>query len=482
MATIPVDDTSPLAPAPGPAFSKGGWPTLTPNAQLIARAALPMILNRKRWIHRQVETLTFLDADRMARRVSVDLTVPRLRGLGVDPEGQPSVVYLPVALLNRQVMENFDMRDELGDALPCLTLVQHDAIVLSMLSALSLDALEQTLGSNQLENPQARAAVKVLQGMIVKRDPQARLEWETACKLQGSMESMIVANNEARTLIEDLDTQFALFVAVRAGPGDRRIVKFSMEANIDEHTDDDRRSKRRERLGRVLMARPWDMLIEAPIAGRASSVHVEIPAPDELVIAKARLVERIADTDAQATDRSSSDATRWKTLKSVVGPTPMAHLHPDMAPPRGTLVKLEVSFALRRDGLLTAGALIALTTSGLLAAGVVLHLAGIAPKTDAAGAVIVALPALYAPVLATSSAHRLVRRMVGAVRAFVLGSALLSFIAAASLAAALPQEDRAWLWAALLVASLPCSAVLGAAWWRAAQIPDGTPLRAPRGR
>lgn len=437
-----------------PSFDAAGWPTLASNASAIAHDAIPLILERRRWIHRQVETLTFIDADRMRRHVSLDLTVPAQPSTTDAVASVAGVVYLPVALLRRRVMDDFDMRDEQGAALPCLTVPQHNAIVQSMLSAVALGALAEAGIPSPKTDAKVKRTLNTLHEMIIEQSRQANMDWTKQANSRSGLARHIMADLIARPLIEDLTTQFVLFVPLAAAAGERRVLKFSLEVPI-ERLPGQRRSERPHN-AKMRPAITREVRIDTPIAGRAGSVHVEVPAPDELVIASARLIELDRGEEHVLADIGRA-------------PVPIAHLHPKQVPERGRPVQLVVSFALRRDGLATAGALIAVTTSTLLATGLSLHLADVSPRADAAGAVIVALPALYAPVLALSSTHRLVRSIVRTMRTLVLASAALSFAAAASLAATLPAHVRPWLWLGLLIASLPSSLGLSRMWLQAPQ-------------
>lgn len=432
------------------------WIKLSAKPSAIAKTALPMILERDRWIHRQVETLTILDADRMLRHVSVDLTVPKMEGLS---ENDPETVYLPIALLRREVMENFDLRDEEGAALPCLTAAQHDEVVQSMLAGATLGALVGAGYEEPDKDDDVQQVLELVRSMTVRRSLEARRKWTALRGRRREIKQCILANEGASALIEDLRDQFPLFVPLRASAGDRRVLKFSLEVGIARHSDDvaslGKTPRRRRSRSDTLLARPWPLIAETPIAGRADSVHIEIPAPEELFVASASL---------------DAIGGRRKNIVAITKPVPVAHLHPITVPKRGTDVELTVHFVLRRDGLATAGMLLASTTTALLAAGLGLHLIGVAPRADAAGAVVVALPAIYAPILAISSAHRLVRRIVSGARTLMLLSAGISFAAAGSLGVGLPANDRAWLWLALLLASLPPTLLLAWAW-----------IRAPRG-
>lgn len=449
-ATGAAHDGATHPPPVSASFDASGWPAIRLRASGIAAASLPLILERRRWIHRQVETLEFLDADRMRRHVSVDFTVPEIPAAGVLANSPATVVYLPIALLRREVMERFDLRDEQEAALPCLTVAQHDAITQSMLAAVSLMALAERGYEDPQEDEDVKAVLDVLHAMIVGRSRQARMEWEHLKRRRRAIRRDILAGDGARPLIEDLDAQFPLFVPLNASAGDRRVLKFAHDVDIEGRGHP--RSVR-ERIGQPFGLRP--LSVEAQIAGRAESIHIEVPAPDELFIA-----------DAQLLGWDDRNPQR-RILARVKGPTPVAHLRPRRVLSRGTKVELVATFVPRRDGFATAAALVAFATTALLTSGLALHLAKILPRSDAAGAVVAAVPAVYAPALAISSAHRLVRRIVSRMRQLTLISAAISFAAAGTFAADLPTEARAWTWLGLWLGSLIPTLVLGFEWARA---------------
>src|SRR5262249_23446535 len=74
------------------------------------------------WVHRRVETMHLIDSRTIRRRVSVDLSVPDIAPLISDTRSR---VLLPITLLEKRVMTNFDARDEDMRPVPVLTTEQN---------------------------------------------------------------------------------------------------------------------------------------------------------------------------------------------------------------------------------------------------------------------------------------------------------------------------------------------------------------------
>jgi len=124
------------------------WPddALERAAEKIGATAYVLLLQPRRWIHRRVETIEFLDMSRLRRRMSVDFTLPKRRFLPQTIQGQ-SVSVIPIALLTKRVLKNFDLRDETGGSLPILTRQQNVWVARSMITLLA----ETTLQGDQLD-------------------------------------------------------------------------------------------------------------------------------------------------------------------------------------------------------------------------------------------------------------------------------------------------------------------------------------------
>lgn len=65
----------------------------------LAWKAAPLLLHPDSWVHRRKETIDFLDAGRLRRRVSVDFTLPNEDQLVLRVGGPTSQVLVPLGML-----------------------------------------------------------------------------------------------------------------------------------------------------------------------------------------------------------------------------------------------------------------------------------------------------------------------------------------------------------------------------------------------
>jgi hypothetical protein len=171
----------------------------------------------------------------------------------------------------------------------------------------------------------------------------------------------------------------------------------------------------------------------------AASYHVEVIAPEDVIIAKASLVittEDDAEHEAAVEYRQerahlfvSHERARWQSWDL------------DSA----TKSEVDVRFSLKPGGLVVPAVLTSALTTGLLWVGLYLHRDHIAPRPEAATAVLVVLPALYAAYLAPGR-DPLVRLMSVALRFLVFCSSLIAFAAASVLAIQMKPATVAHLW------------------------------------
>src|SRR5687768_8058014 len=107
-----------MASQPSQQSEQGG---ITARERALAGMALRLLLTWPKWIHRRTETVALTDPETIRRRVAVDLTVfEDLPPLIHDGKGEP-IYFVPLALLKKQPLTNFDLRNEGGKALPLLT-------------------------------------------------------------------------------------------------------------------------------------------------------------------------------------------------------------------------------------------------------------------------------------------------------------------------------------------------------------------------
>jgi hypothetical protein len=287
-----------------------------------------------------------------------------------------------------------------------------------------------------------------------------------------------------RGMMTTLAERFVLLVPVTSPPGTRRVMKLSYEQPLEVPPVVTLRLRdlrwgllRRQSAGALRMIFPRAAstfgLAAASFTAQTRAVfgpesyHVEISAPDELLIEYARL-ERTAIVRSLLTAR----ATERRTLVTEDFRTERAHLYEslytqelDSTPPSAndettTISTILVDFFIR-PSFLRPPLAIGVVTSAMLAVGMVLHFSGVHRSGDVT-ALIVVLPALFAAYLVPGE-HRLVRRMIRGVRGLVFALSVLSFAAAGTLTIGLSTSTRVVVWSVLLGLAAACTGLIGAA-------------------
>lgn len=104
------------------------------NCELCGLTMLKLIINSSDWVVRRVEHVAFLDECTVRRRVSIDYEAPPNAVILRRPGGQ-EVRVLPLAIMRRKSLVNFDLRDDDGRAVPLLGLRQNQALTFGIVRA-----------------------------------------------------------------------------------------------------------------------------------------------------------------------------------------------------------------------------------------------------------------------------------------------------------------------------------------------------------
>jgi hypothetical protein len=376
------------------------------------------VLNFKRWIHRRVESKSFLDEVRMLHRTSLDFTIPQadLPALSTDR----SIRLVPLLLLSKTKLRRFDLRDEQGRALPALSLQQNARIAAECLAAL----YELACGQAAPKLTPATRVIDLLTELVRANPPEAE---EARNQLLLGGESVLAdhaaairAHGPLSTLITDFTPGFLLMTLLAAKPGDRRVIKLSYVQTFKPvvHSQVFRRWFRE--FGRWIGWLEHSLELYPSGIGSAQSYHFELDMPTDLLIQTAVL--RRSRPTPEVLDRE----------RCVI----LTHLNA-AEQDRGAAASVEIQFRLRAS-MLWPGFLISAATTVLLAFGTLLRGTGFHPQLDPASALLVALPALFAA-FTIATEHRLTRRLAAGARAGAIGAALLSLIAAGTIAVTSPR-------------------------------------------
>jgi hypothetical protein len=332
-------------------------------------------------------------------------------------------------------LKNLNVYDEAGRAVPVLTRRESQHLAHDILVGLHTGFLEGAEIDGELD----RDIWHVIEDAEDRSRPLARkLDLQTE---EDGRRTPLGA------LLEDFAAGFYLYTLIPAKAGDRRVIKFDYEedhrligASRTERTGSDVRTwlgRWARGLAEWMAWLPIPFFVEMPQLAHSSSFHVEVAAPDELFIARSLLNYELAQPRDKISE-SSLDRT---------------HLYLDRAP-RGTRAVLTVWFALEPQGVTSGALFVALLTLGFLISGLVLHFVIHArPGTEAASAVLVAIPGIFASLLFRPGEHRLLRTLVRGIRIQAAALSIVSFTAAGILAVKLNSGLLVQAWIGLTVIS-----------------------------
>jgi len=329
---------------------------------------------------------------------------------------------VPVTLMDKHNLVHFELRDECGSAVPVLTAEENTVVGTAALVAAAADALSC---APQDVPEELRLQLRGIAGGT----RQQRL----ACLAQREHWDARLERAQAFSLMVDrLAASFPVLVLLRAEPGDRRILRFCYDEIVNIHElEPDVEALRQRWIGpkaaelavKVGAFVGWTATaveFSTPSAVDTQSFHFEVKAPDGADITQASLA---------VGRRSSSRAYRhdW-----APGGTPRVHLHVSRA----------------ASGSSGAARVLLLGYLWLQSAGPTIH-----PSPADAAAILVALPGVFATMLARPSEHAMAATLLLGVRALLILDALAAFAAAALLVSGLPDGLVIRLWGVLAIAA-----------------------------
>ncbi len=467
---------APKSPPPIP-----GW-----SSELFAELAWQLFdlhIRRQEWRHREVESVEWLGVRLYRRRVSIDFTVP---GMGTEefPKYWDALspltgwAVIPLSMMRKGVLHDFDIADESKQSIPVLTRDQHEAVAVAALMTLAtraikaaggrrlhstlVERLERLVRENNADR--AKAMLRAFEeGTERASDEGTVSDWKT----YSAQRHALLCDQDFLVLLRDLATRYLMCVYLRAAPRERRILKYGYEDQTREDIRPGFWKRRANALYSLAVNLGWLPRVTRVKTGDPSgtqSYHIEVAAPTELIIARADLTAK------------SNGRTKIERSDSLVR---RVHFHvrdrDDLAAGEANPMELEVHFALEPRGFLLSVMLIALMTFLLLFAGFLWHLNGVALRPqDTAAVVVVALPGLLAALLFRSDEEKLVAASVAGLRLMVGMLVLASLAAAGLLALNIDATTRQNLWLIVVViAGLPAFATtvawqLSLYWYRVA--------------
>lgn len=391
------------------------------------------------WVHRRVETVTFVDASSIRRKVSVDFDVPDDRAR--PREGPP---LIPLTLLEKRTLVDLDVRDEAGASCPVLNADENGFVTWSLLSRVAYQALRPQLGDDPLprhilDDLKVLAggtsvdATKKLAELTDGRDPHLRALLTLPLFLEYA---------------ESLATRFMLLVELADDESARRVIKFSYTTPLDRA-----REKRMDRALGMLGWKATQFDVSGHIVGEGQSYHVEFEAPAGLDVERAELF------CADPLDESDEGRT-YAGL--VVGSR--AHMYTSRED-LGVDGIASVWLGPSRPGLLRAS----LVTAAVIAAVFVFFSFDdriSKAVDDFALPLLLVVPSLVASFIIRPGEHGLVSDLLAGVRGAIGLAALAAYGGAVFVGGGVSREILERSWTILGIVAALCFISLGVAYWR----------------
>lgn len=240
-----------------------GYRELSVTEDQMAVVTLELISDWKRWVHRRVETLSFIDENTVRRAVSVDFTLPPEITAPLPPQGGNEVYAVPLALLRKTTLRGFNLWDETGKTLPLMTSEKNGAIAAGVLAhAAEILPSEEQLGGLRRDVPRALreafwrigagSATQSLKTWEQLRHPVATDDYATE-----AWRELLGSDADFMSLAHDLARNFLVITPLVTGSGERRIVKFSYEQAEESPETFFRDASKRERTPQRSKKRWW---------------------------------------------------------------------------------------------------------------------------------------------------------------------------------------------------------------------------------
>jgi hypothetical protein len=379
---------------------------LEERAGEIAAGFAALLTRQAAWRHRRVETISVLSHEQVRRAVSVDFTVPAEHRADVRLSEREWVV--PLALLAKRPLANFDLRSEDQSSVPLLRSEETQVIARELLYVmLELDRSEAA------DDPEAGPLIERLlaagpdDAHVVSADVAALDE-----RFGGLPGFAALADRLARGF---------LLCAVVNDVERRRVLKFAYDEPL---------------------ARPgrYAHFYDAPGCTEAASYHADVAVPDELRARTTRLVDNVTGTVLAEGPR---DADR-----------PFVYYVADTG--RRLEPGLSVRYGTERGRFLVPAALVAWVIALELALPwLFADLGHLATFGGPAISVLLSISAVFSALVLRSGEHPLVRLVLAPYRLCLAAATLAAVVAAATLAFRAGGGVLSWSWGlGALVAAL----------------------------
>lgn len=411
-------------------------PAVHVDHDLLAAIALKLAREYAAWVRRRVERITYVADETLRRHMSVDFVLPypdpddRNDPFGRLPVG--SSVLIPLSLPPKEPLTNLDVVDETGTSLSVLNTRDNGRV-----ATIALKSLISQQG-HELESDQEA----IIQRVVTQPAAEAAAALAEATPW---LDGVVPRNHSARALIEDLVEAYMLLVPVRYTPGQHRIIKWSVDIpqpweTVGEPSDHYWLPRTLEWLGVLEKIRTVGPLS----IGLAESYHIEIVAPEEVIVSEAFLSTRRWAPGDEHSDPVASVALQQERAHLNIATLASRE---DAEKARGDRGIAIFRLRARRSGTFVALAI----TSVIMAIVITIVATGIGRiDVTTAVAVLLVFPAVVAAYLARPGEHAFATRLLAGGRVTALLSASCSLIVAALLATGVLHERHKLMSAATI--------------------------------
>jgi hypothetical protein len=426
---------------------------LSTNAlPVLGATTLALLRKPDRWVHRRVETFDFVDAGVVRRRLTVDFTLPPELPTPFTVDGKP-LTLVPLTMIPRRPglrgqgdggPMHFDLRNNVGQALPLLTEREHSLLTAAALMLYAREVMEAwqapwlvrelrgDLGAALSRIPYRSFAQNVagLRELLNPRSP----EWR-ASPLRAYPRSRLARDPDFCDFLALVAGNSVTMAPVIGGLGERQVIKLCYDQRLDPRSrvKASRRASALEWLGYA----PKTATLDVPLAGGAEAQHFQLALPLNLELTQ------VAFSAWQAAELTR-DSVYGEPLPEpayrefIRGFDTRAHVYIPSARAQvsGTV---QVGIRAERRGILT-GTVVA----GALVGGALIGYWRFADRaingaSTAGIAALLLAPGLVAAYLARPGEHAIVRRLLVFPRVVMATSAALTLIAAAMLQILVPR-------------------------------------------
>jgi hypothetical protein len=403
------------------------WPAerLEEQAGEIAVGFAALLTRQAAWRHRRVETITVLSHEQVRRSVSVDFTVPEEHREDLRLSEQQWIV--PLALLAKRPLVNFDLRDEEQSAVPLLR-AEETQVVGRELLYLMLELDEAP------DDPATAAVIERVLGAERGDVPDTLAELAALDERLGPLPGF--------SALADRMARGFLLCAVLGDVSCRRVLKFAYDEPL---------------------ARPdrYSHFYDVPGCTEAASYHAVVHVPDEM---RARTTELLDNVTGSVLAAGPRDADR-----------PAIYYVADTG--RRLEPGLSVRYGTERGRFLVPAALVACVIALELALPWLLaDLSHLARQAGPAISVLLSSTVVFSALVLRSGEHPLVRLVLAPYRLCLAAATLAAVVAGASLGFQAAGGVLGWCWG---LGALVAAAAAGILSVEAARAPSSRAVEEP---